>query len=49
MYAKSGDRRATGQQITLAQSDKWFTQAGVIDGWTVTSLDTAKSFRKFSR
>ena len=34
-----------GTQITLSQSDKWLRQAKVIDGWTVTTTDTAIAFR----
>ena len=44
-----GDSRSDGSQITLTQSDKWLRQAGVIDGWLVTTTDTAIFFRKFSR
>lgn len=34
-----------GTQITLSQSDKWLRQAKVIDGWNVTTTDTAIAFR----
>ena len=34
-----------GTQITLSQSDKWLRQAKVIDGWSVTTTDTAIAFR----
>ncbi len=40
-----GDSRSDGNQITLTQSDKWLRQAGVIDGWEVTTTDTAIFFR----
>ena len=34
-----------GTQITLSQSDKWLRQAKVIDGWNITTTDTAIAFR----
>ena len=34
-----------GSQLTLSQSDKWLRQAKVIDGWNVTTTDTAIAFR----
>ena len=40
-----GDSRSDGNQMTLTQSDKWLRQAGVIDGWEVTTTDTAIFFR----
>ena len=48
-FARYGDPHASGQHITLSQSDKWMKQAGVIDNWNVTSTDTAIAFRKISR
>ena len=33
----------------MTQSDKWLRQAKVIDGWNVTTTDTAIAFRKISR
>ena len=33
----------------MTQSDKWLKQAKVIDGWNVTTTDTAIAFRKISR
>ena len=48
-YARFGEHGATGQHISLTQSDKWLKQAGVIDNWNVTSTDTAIAFRKISR
>ena len=41
--------RVQGDLITLSQSDKWLRQAKVIDGWNVTTTDTAIAFRKISR
>jgi hypothetical protein len=35
--------------MTLTQSDKWLRQAGVIDGWEVTTTDTAIFFRSHFR
>ena len=46
MFSKFGDSGSDGSQITLSQSDKWLRQAGVIDGWQVTTTDTAIAFRK---
>ena len=48
-FSRYGDPHASGQHITLSQSDKWMKQAGVIDNWNVTSTDTAIAFRKISR
>ncbi len=49
-YARFGDGgHSTGQHITLAQSDKWLKQAGVIDNWNITTTDTATNYRKISR
>jgi hypothetical protein len=48
-YARLGEHGATGQHISLTQSDKWLKQAGVIDNWNVTTTDTAIAFRKISR
>ena len=33
----------------MTQSDKWLRQAKVVDGWNVTTTDTAIAFRKISR
>ena len=49
MFSKFGDSASDGSKITLLQSDKWLRQAKVIDGWNVTSSDTAIAFRKISR
>ena len=48
-YARFGDPHSTGHHITLAQTDKWFRQAGIVDNWNVTATDTAISYRKVSR
>ena len=48
-FSKFGDSGSDGTQITLSQSDKWLRQAGVIDGWTISTTDTAIAFRKISR
>ena len=48
-FSRYGDPHASGQHITLSQSDKWMKQAGVIDNWNVTATDTAIAFRKISR
>ena len=31
--------------MTLTQSDKWLRQAGVLDTWSLTTIDTALAFR----
>ena len=48
LFSKFGDSGSTGTQITLSQSDRWLRQAKVIDGWNVTTIDTAIAFRKIS-
>ena len=40
-----GGSDTQGQVITLTQSDKWLRQAGVLDTWTITTIDTALAFR----
>ena len=40
-----GGSDTQGQVITLTQSDKWLRQAGVLDTWTITTIDTAIAFR----
>ena len=40
-----GGSETQGQVITLTQSDKWLRQAGVLDTWTITTIDTALAFR----
>lgn len=49
LFSKFGESGSDGSQITLTQSDKWLRQAKVIDGWNVTTTDTAIAFRKISR
>ena len=49
VFSKFGESGSDGSQITLTQSDKWLRQAKVIDGWNVTTTDTAIAFRKISR
>ena len=49
LFARFGETCSDGSQITLTQSDKWLRQAKVIDGWNVTTTDTAIAFRKISR
>ena len=48
-YGRLGDPHATGQHISLAQTEKWLRQAEVIDNWNITSTDTAIAYRKISR
>lgn len=49
LFSKFGDSGSDGAQITLSQSDKWLRQAKVIDGWNISTTDTAIAFRKISR
>ena len=48
-YARLGEHGASGQHISLNQSDKWLKKSDVIDNWNVTTTDTAIAFRKISR
>ena len=48
-FGKFGDKAADGKSIKLSQSDKWFKQAKVIDGKTITTTDTGIAFRKVSK
>ncbi|XP_068247484.1 tubulin polymerization-promoting protein homolog [Palaemon carinicauda] len=45
-FSKFGDTKSDGKLLTLSQSDKWFKQAKVIDGKTITTTDTAITFNK---
>ena len=49
MFSKFGESGSDGSQITLTQSDKWLRQAKVIDGWNVTTTNTAIAFRKIGK
>ena len=49
LFSRFGSIGFDGINITLSQSDKWLKQAGIIDGWNITTTDTAIAFRKFSR
>jgi hypothetical protein len=49
LFSKFGDSGSIGIQITLSQADRWLRQAQVIDGWNVTTIDTAIAFRKISK
>ncbi|KAK7079322.1 Tubulin polymerization-promoting protein member 3 [Halocaridina rubra] len=46
IFSKFGDLKSDGKLLTLSQSDKWFKQAKVIDGKTITTTDTAITFNK---
>lgn len=46
-FSKFGDIKSDGKMMTLSQSDKWFKQAKVIDGKTISTTDTAITFNKF--
>jgi hypothetical protein len=40
---------ADGTSIKLSQSDKWFKQAGIIDGKIISTTDTGIAFRKIAK
>jgi hypothetical protein len=40
---------ADGNSIKLSQSDKWFKQAGIIGGKTLSTTDTGIAFRKVAK
>ena len=42
------DRHKDGSHITLSQIDRWFKQAEILDGDTITTTDTAIIFKKIS-
>lgn len=46
-FSKFGDTKSDGKMLTLSQADKWFKQAKVIDGKSITTTDTAITFNKF--
>lgn len=45
-YAKFGDIKSSGDNITLSNIDKWFKQAKIIDGKKVTTVDTGIYFKQ---
>ncbi|XP_072380166.1 tubulin polymerization-promoting protein homolog [Diabrotica undecimpunctata] len=45
-FAKFGDPKSDGKQITLSNSDKWMKQAKIIDGKKITTTDTGIHFKK---
>lgn len=46
-YAKFGNAKNDGIQITLTNIDKWLKEAAVIDGKKVSTTDTAILFQRF--
>ncbi|CAH1170354.1 unnamed protein product [Phaedon cochleariae] len=46
IFAKFGDPKSDGKQITLSNSDKWMKQAKIIDGKKITTTDTGIYFKK---
>lgn len=44
-FAKFGDPRSDGKQISLTQSDKWMKQARLL-GVSISTTDTAINFKK---
>lgn len=48
-FAKFGDPKSDGKQITLSNSDKWMKQAKVIDSKTITTTDTGIYFKKLKK
>lgn len=49
LFAKFGDSKSTGDNITLSNSDKWFKQAKIIDGKTITTTDTGIYFKQVAK
>ena len=49
LFSKFGDSGSNGSQITLSQSDRWLMKAKVIDGWNLTTIDTAIAITKISK
>lgn len=45
-FAKFGDKKSTGQQITLTNIDKWMKQANIFNK-KLTTTDTGIAFKKF--
>ena len=48
-FSLHGDRRGSGTQLTLSQSDKWLRQSEIIDGRLVTTTDSAILWRRMSK
>lgn len=48
-FAKFGDSKSAGDSITLTNSDKWFKQAKIIDGKTITTTDTGIYFKQVAK
>ena len=46
-FSKFGDTKSDGRLLTLSQSDKWMKQAKVVDNKTISTTDTAITFKKF--
>ncbi|XP_045509400.1 tubulin polymerization-promoting protein homolog [Colias croceus] len=46
-YAKFGNSKSDGSQITLTNIDKWLKEVGIIDGKKVSTTDTAILFQRF--
>lgn len=49
IFAKFGDSKSAGDAITLSNSDKWFKQAKIIDGKTITTTDTGIYFKQVAK
>lgn len=45
-FAKFGNPKSDGKQITLTNADKWLKDAGITDGKKVTTTDTSIEFKK---
>lgn len=46
-YAKFGNSKSDGKQITLTNIDKWLKEANIIDGKNVSTTDTGILFHRF--
>lgn len=49
IFAKFGDIKSKGDNITLSNSDKWMKQAKVIDGKKITTTDTGIYFKQTTK
>ena len=43
------ERHKDGSHITLTQIDRWLRQAKILDGFRITTTDTAILFRRVSQ
>ena len=48
-YSRLGDRKSDGSHISCSQSDKWLKQARIIDGRTLTTVDTTIMWKQMCK